>query len=120
VARGLGGFGAGCGEPDCGCWSLEEPSARRGRLTAARPSSRTTHTPKPPNKPAVGWGGVERMPVAEELEGQWPQPAHTDPDELEWRFPFDLMEEGLEVDGVVTDIWLHHGAQVDFVGEMDG
>jgi hypothetical protein len=30
------------------------------------------------------------------------------------------MEEGLEVDGIVTDIWLHHGAQVDFLGEWDG
>jgi hypothetical protein len=59
------------------------------------------------------------MPAAEEEEGEFPHPAHPE-EELEWRFPFELMEEGLEVDGVVTDIWLHHGAQVDFVGEMDG
>jgi hypothetical protein len=26
----------------------------------------------------------------------------------------------MELDGVVSDLWLHHGAQVDFVGEWDG
>lgn len=70
---------------------------------------------EPPNG---GWPRRERIPVAPAMEGEFPSPRHER--DLDRRFPLALLEEGLELDGVVSDVWLHHGAQVDFVGEWDG
>lgn len=75
-------------------------------------------------------GAVERAP---ELEGRFPHPRH-DPGEEEAeaeedgdddadpivRRPLSDLREGEEVFGFVTDCWLYHGAQVDFLCEYDG
>lgn len=69
--------------------------------------------------PPGGWNVDQKVPVAEQEEADFPQPEHPE-EEKPYRFPLALMEEGMEVDGVITDIWLYHGAQVDFLGEFDG
>ncbi|GBF97203.1 hypothetical protein Rsub_10064 [Raphidocelis subcapitata] len=69
--------------------------------------------------PPDGWSVNEKVPVFEELEGQWPTPMHPE-EEWPWRFAFEGLQEGMVVDGIVSDIWLYHGAQIDFVCEWDG
>ena len=34
--------------------------------------------------------------------------------------PFDDLEEGQEITGPITDVWLYHGIQVDFGATSDG
>jgi hypothetical protein len=69
-------------------------------------------------------GPTER---AKELEGRFPRPRHApdedddgEDDEPVARRPLSDLREGEEVFGFVTDCWLYHGAQVDFLGEYDG
>jgi hypothetical protein len=78
----------------------------------------------------AGEGATERAP---ELAGRFPRPRHEDEGEeedededgesggapIERRQLSDL-REGEEVFGFVTDCWLYHGAQVDFLCEYDG
>lgn len=72
--------------------------------------------------PPGGWRIDVKTPVAEECEPDFPQPEHLGEEDKACRFPLEALEghEGLEVEGVVTDVWLYHGAQVDFMGEFDG
>lgn len=95
-----------------------------GAHRAAGPSlsTRPTAHPAPTHNLHTrtgGWRTNMKMYVVPEVEGEFPQPEHTGEDK-DGRFPLEFMEEGLVVEGVVTDIWLYHGAQVDFLGEFDG
>jgi len=88
----------------------------------------------------AGEGATQR---AVELPGRFPRPRHEDEgedDEVEdveegggegeeegeddggpiERRPLSALREGEEVFGFVTDCWLYHGAQVDFLCEYDG
>jgi hypothetical protein len=80
-----------------------------------------------------GFSGPADAPATErapELEGRFPRPRHDpgedDGDEFDAddgpvaRRPLSELREGEEVFGFVTDCWLYHGAQVDFLGEYDG
>lgn len=69
--------------------------------------------------PPEGWRTNMKTYVAPEVEGDFPQPEHA-AEEKPHRFPLDAMEEGLVLEGLVTDVWLYHGAQIDFMGEFDG
>jgi hypothetical protein len=75
---------------------------------------------------------VERAP---ELEGRFPSPRHEPGEDEEGeeaeeagddgaapivRRPLSELRAGEEVFGFVTDCWLYHGAQVDFLCEYDG
>jgi hypothetical protein len=74
---------------------------------------------------AGGWELERRYQAMEEAEPTFPNPYHEEDQDplaipLTQRMPFEELEEGDELVGVVTDIWLHHGAQVDFAGHIDG
>lgn len=76
-------------------------------------------------EPPGGWELERRYQTMEEVEPTFPNPYHEDDDDplaipLTKRMPYEELEEGDELLGVVTDIWLHHGAQVDFAGHIDG
>lgn len=84
-----------------------------------RPAPPRAPAPPPAPRPADGWRVGEKVEVLEELEGKWPAPMHPE-EEWPWRFAFEGLREGMVVDGIVSDVWLYHGAQVDFVCEWDG
>ena len=60
-----------------------------------------------------------KVEVVPEEEGEFPNPEHADY-ESDGRLPLHLLEEGIEMSGIITDIWLYHGVQVDFLGQWDG
>lgn len=63
---------------------------------------------------------------AAELEGRFPRPRHAADEDDDGdgdpvaRRPLSDLRVGEEVFGFVTDCWLYHGVQVDFLGEYDG
>lgn len=59
---------------------------------------------------------VEKFDPPPECEVEDPDPYHPG----DGRTPFEELEEGQEFVGEITDVWLYHGAEVDFGAEFDG
>lgn len=66
---------------------------------------------------ADGWASEPvRLKLAEEIAPCEPDPAHPG----EGRLALEELSEGQVVTGVIDDIWLYHGAEIDIGAEFDG
>ncbi|KAI8466038.1 MAG: hypothetical protein J3K34DRAFT_435096 [Monoraphidium minutum] len=106
-------------------WDAEKGPLEAGRVTRTQIAEQASdeisvlETAYWFHTPPDGWKTRVKVPVAPEVEGDFPHPEHPEEEKGD-RFPLDGLEEGMVLEGLVTDIWLYHGAQVDFMGEFDG
>jgi len=70
--------------------------------------------------PPEGWNSEPvKYKAAEEAPVTFANPAHEDA-AAEGRISIDQLQEGQVITGMVSDVWLYHGCQVDFGAEFDG
>lgn len=70
--------------------------------------------------PDEGWKQEPtRYKSAPQVPVTFADPSHEDW-EAENRTPIEELEEGQVITGMITDIWLYHGCQIDFGNQYDG